>query len=182
MDLPEFLKIFLADPFHGRIVRDRVVPVEEEAVVLGVVKLPESRVLCPCFRFPVFRREAYKPVTAGIPLRQIAGKLLQRTRGILPDAAGIKLDIVILGQMVIVEPALHRAVGLIKKDLVLRPGKSLPGSGDKILLRLDAVEKDGIEGPGGVQGQFVSKINVFVKIFLLQWDQHFVFFSLYIIL
>ena len=69
---------------------------------------------------PVFRREAYIPVTAGIPLRQIAGKLLQRPRGILPDAAGIELDKMILGQMVIVEPALHRAVGLIKKDLVLR--------------------------------------------------------------
>jgi len=120
VDPLEFLKILLRDPLHGRIVRDRVVPVEEEAVVLGVVKLPESRALCPGFRLPVFRREAYKPVTAGIPLRQIAGKLLQRTRGILPDAAGIKLDIVILRQMVIVEPALHRAIGLIKKDLVLR--------------------------------------------------------------
>ena len=120
VDPLEFLKILLRDPLHGRIVRDRVVPVEEEAVVLGVVKLPESRALRPSFRFPVFRREAYEPVTAGIPLRQIAGKLLQRTRGIPTDAAGIKLDIVILRQMVIVEPALHRAIGLIKKDLVLR--------------------------------------------------------------
>ena len=120
MDPPEFLKILLRDPLHGRIVRDRVVPVEKEAVVLGVVKLPESRALRPGFRLPVFCREAYIPVTAGIPLRQIAGKLLQRPRGILPDAAGIELDKMILGQMVIVEPALHRAIGLIKKDLVLR--------------------------------------------------------------
>jgi hypothetical protein len=114
VDPLEFLKILLRDPLHGRIVRDRVVPVEKEAVVLGVVKLPESRALCPGFCLPVFRREAYKPVTAGIPLRQIAGKLLQRLGHVPPDAGGSKLQIAVLGQIEVIEPALYCAVFLIE--------------------------------------------------------------------
>ena len=172
VDTLEFCEIFFRDPLHGRVLRAGDVLAEMERIVLGILQQLESRGLHPVQRLLILRGKAHGPLTAGIPGRQMLGKLLQSPGGIPPDAAGAVSDVPVLRQIVVVEPALYRAVLLVEEDLVLRKGYPLPGVGFKEGPGLYAVVVDGVAGPGGVQGQLVGEVDVFVEIFLLQGYQH----------
>ena len=168
MDPLEFLEIFFRDPLHGRVLRAGDVLVEMERIVLGILQQLESRALHPVQRLLILGGKAHGPLTARISGRQMLGKLLQSPGGIPPDAAGAVSDVPVLRQIVIMEPALYYAVLLVEEDLVLRKGYPFPGVGFKEGPGLYTVVIDRVAGPGGVQGQLVGKIDVFVKIFLLQ--------------